>query len=220
MGRGPALTGRHLRLRRDAGRLRAALGEAWRRVSRRRLRDHEAGPRGLRRRPYVRTHAYFASARRCRTPETGWPELNRELFALIDARLEAFADAVEAVAELRRARRPDRGRVLLGARAAGPHARPRRPVVRDHDRGRRGRARQARAGHVPRGRASASELPPERCVVVEDSAAGRRRRPRGRDADARRLPRPRDRSDTREGGPHRPHRDRRRDPRAPLKSST
>ena len=50
--------------------------------------------------PYARTHAYFAERVSLPAPEVLLPELNGVLFALIDERLEVFADAVGAVAEL------------------------------------------------------------------------------------------------------------------------
>jgi HAD superfamily hydrolase (TIGR01509 family) len=51
--------------------------------------------------PYVRTHAFFAARVGLPAADELLPELNRVLFALIDERLEVFADAVAAVAELR-----------------------------------------------------------------------------------------------------------------------
>ena len=51
--------------------------------------------------PYARTHAYLSERAAIPDAPTLWPQLRRELFALIDARLEPFADAVEALAELR-----------------------------------------------------------------------------------------------------------------------
>jgi len=51
--------------------------------------------------PYARTHAYLAE--RAPIPDAAalWQDLSRELFALIDARLVPFDDAVEALADLR-----------------------------------------------------------------------------------------------------------------------
>jgi HAD superfamily hydrolase (TIGR01509 family) len=51
--------------------------------------------------PYARTHAYMAERVALPDAATLWPALSRELFALIDERLEPFADALEALAELR-----------------------------------------------------------------------------------------------------------------------
>jgi HAD superfamily hydrolase (TIGR01509 family) len=51
--------------------------------------------------PYARVHAYFAD--RVELPEAGefWGEFTGELFALIDARLVVFEDAVHTARELR-----------------------------------------------------------------------------------------------------------------------
>jgi HAD superfamily hydrolase (TIGR01509 family) len=78
-------------------------GEAWRRIVTPygyEITDEDlAACVGI---PYVRTHAYL-SKRVAGLPDapTLLPNLNRELFALIDTRLAPFGDAVGAVAELR-----------------------------------------------------------------------------------------------------------------------
>jgi mannitol-1-/sugar-/sorbitol-6-phosphatase len=77
-------------------------GETWRRVARPYgydITDEDlAAVTGF---PYVRTHAFFAARVALPAADELLPELNRVLFALIDERLEVFADAVEAVAGLR-----------------------------------------------------------------------------------------------------------------------
>jgi HAD superfamily hydrolase (TIGR01509 family) len=77
-------------------------GETWRRVTRpygyEITDDDLAAVTGF---PYVRTHAFFAARVGLPAADELLPELNRVLFALIDERLEVFADAVAAVAELR-----------------------------------------------------------------------------------------------------------------------
>jgi HAD superfamily hydrolase (TIGR01509 family) len=52
--------------------------------------------------PYARTHAYFAQ-RAAGLPDAAafWPHISRELYALIDAELRPFDDALETLAELR-----------------------------------------------------------------------------------------------------------------------
>jgi HAD superfamily hydrolase (TIGR01509 family) len=50
---------------------------------------------------YTRTHAFLAERVQIPGPDELWPDLRRELFALFDERLEPFADAVAALAELR-----------------------------------------------------------------------------------------------------------------------
>ncbi len=194
VGRGGSADRRHLRLRRDARRLRAARrarpgGGSSRPL---RLRDHRRRPRGRRRasRTCARTRS-SPSASRCPRRTVLLPELNRVLFALIDERLEVFDDAITAVAELRA-----RG-VPIAVASSSVRERLDRTLahaglrVRDHDRGRRGRARQAGAGHVPARRRAARRCRPRRCVVVEDSPPGVAAGLRRGDADARRPPRPR-----------------------------
>ena len=76
-------------------------GEAWRRVvapyGYAITEDDVAACVG---RPYAHTHAYLAE--RVALPDAGttWPLLSRELFALIDERLQPFDDAITAVREL------------------------------------------------------------------------------------------------------------------------
>ena len=51
--------------------------------------------------PYPRVHAFFAERAELPAADAFWKELSAELFALIDADLEPFADAVGAARELR-----------------------------------------------------------------------------------------------------------------------
>jgi HAD superfamily hydrolase (TIGR01509 family) len=51
--------------------------------------------------PYLRTHAFLGERVDLPDPQTFWPQLRRELFALIDAGLPRFADAVQALEDLR-----------------------------------------------------------------------------------------------------------------------
>jgi HAD superfamily hydrolase (TIGR01509 family) len=121
--------------------------------------------------PYARTHAFIS--RRVALPEAAafWPELSRALYALIDAELVPFADALAAAEELRA-----RG-VALAVASSSPRERLDRTL--------------ARAGlefaitvagdEVEHGKPApdmfllAAErlgVEPARCVVVEDSPAG------------------------------------------------
>lgn len=147
-------------------------GEAWRRIMAPfgyeiTPEDIEACVGGT----YARTHAYMAERAPLPAPETVWKDLSRELFALIDAQLEPFDDAITAVAELRE----------QGVKIA---------VASSSVRERLGRT-LARAGlrfeitiagdEIEHGKpapdmfleaARRMRLPPERCVVVEDSPPG------------------------------------------------
>jgi len=77
-------------------------GETWRRVARPfGYEIPDADLEAVVGFPYLRTHAYFAARAALPAPDELLPELNRVLFALIDERLEVFADALEAVIELR-----------------------------------------------------------------------------------------------------------------------
>jgi HAD superfamily hydrolase (TIGR01509 family) len=51
--------------------------------------------------PYKRTHAYLAERVALPDAQTLWPQLRRELFSLIDTRLEPFPDALQALEDLR-----------------------------------------------------------------------------------------------------------------------
>jgi HAD superfamily hydrolase (TIGR01509 family) len=77
-------------------------GEAWRRaVARYGYGVTEADIAALVGSTYPRTHAYFAE--RAALPEAAafFPEMSRELYALLDAGLEPWPDALETLAELR-----------------------------------------------------------------------------------------------------------------------
>jgi HAD superfamily hydrolase (TIGR01509 family) len=121
--------------------------------------------------PYARTHAYLAERARIPTADVLWPELSRELFALIDARLQPFDDALQAVHELRAQD------VRIAVASSSPRERLDRTL--------------ARAGlefeitiagdEVEHGKpapdmfllaAARLDVPPERCVVIEDSPPG------------------------------------------------
>jgi HAD superfamily hydrolase (TIGR01509 family) len=147
-------------------------GEAWRRIvgplGYEITNEDLAAVTGF---PYVRTHAYIAERVALPTPEALLPELNRELFALIDSRLEPFADAIEAVEELQArgiavavASSSVRERLNRTLAAAGlrfeitiagdevEHGKPAPDMFLEAAR---------RLG-----------LPPQRCVAVEDSPPG------------------------------------------------
>jgi HAD superfamily hydrolase (TIGR01509 family) len=120
---------------------------------------------------YLRTHAFFAERAALPAPEALLPELNRVLFALIDERLEVFEDAITAVGELRA-----RGVPIA---VASSSVRPRLDRTLAHA----GLAFEITiAGdEVEHGKpapdmfllaASRLRVPPERCVVVEDSPPG------------------------------------------------
>jgi HAD superfamily hydrolase (TIGR01509 family) len=121
--------------------------------------------------PYLRTHAFFAERVALPAPDALLPELNRILFALIDERLEVFEDAITAVSELRA-----RG-VQVAVASSSVRARLDRTLARA------GLAFEITiAGdEVVHGKpapdmfllaASRLGVPPERCVVVEDSSPG------------------------------------------------
>jgi len=121
--------------------------------------------------PYANTHAYMAARAPLPAADAFWPLLRDELFALLDAELRPFQDALEAVRDLRADGVPlavasssprDRlDRTLAGAglsfgvTVAGDeveHGKPAPDMFLEA---------AARLG-----------VAPERCVVVEDSAPG------------------------------------------------
>jgi HAD superfamily hydrolase (TIGR01509 family) len=147
-------------------------GETWRRVARPygyEIPDSDlAAVVGF---PYLRTHAFFASRVALPAPEALLPELNRVLFGLIDERLEVFADAIEAVADLR-----ERG-VRIAVASSSVRERLDRTLAHA------GLAFEVTiAGdEVEHGKpapdmfllaAARLGLPPAACVVVEDSPPG------------------------------------------------
>ena len=121
--------------------------------------------------PYARTHAYLATRATIPDAASLWPRLSRELFALIDERLEPFADAVEALEELR----------ARGVPVAVASSSVRERL--DHTLARAGLAFEVSiAGdEVEHGKpapdmfllaAQRLGVAPARCVVVEDSVPG------------------------------------------------
>lgn len=121
--------------------------------------------------PYLRTHAYFAARAALPAPEALLPELNRVLFALIDERLEVFADALEAVRELR----------SRGVPVAVASSSVRERLDRTLARAGLAFAVTIAGDEVEHGKpapdmfllaAERLALAPERCVVVEDSPPG------------------------------------------------
>ena len=172
MGRGGALTGVIFDCDGTLVDSEPLSGETWRRVTRplgyEITDDDLAAVVGF---PYVRTHAFFASRVALPAPEALLPELNRVLFALIDERLEVFADAVTAVEELR----------ARGVRVAVASSSVRERL--DRTLAHAGLAFEVTiAGdEVEHGKpapdmfllaAERLALPPEACVVVEDSPPG------------------------------------------------
>ena len=124
-------------------------------------------------RSYPHTHGHFAARTRLPGAEAFWPVYSGELFALLDAELEPFADALGAVAELRR-----RG-VPVAVASSSARERLERTLARA---GLGGVFAATVAGdEVARGKpapdmflAAAGRLgvAPSRCVAVEDSAPG------------------------------------------------
>jgi HAD superfamily hydrolase (TIGR01509 family) len=121
--------------------------------------------------PYARTHAYLAERAEIPAAAALWPELSRELFALIDAQLEPFDDALQAVKDLRQ-----RG-VAIAVASSSPRERLDRTLARA-----RLQFEITIAGdEVERGKPApdmfllAAErlgVTPARCVVIEDSPPG------------------------------------------------
>jgi HAD superfamily hydrolase (TIGR01509 family) len=121
--------------------------------------------------PYARTHAYLSERAALPDAAAFWPDLKRELFALIDAELAPFPDAVAAAEELR-----ERG-VRLAVASSSPRERLDRtlaraglsfPVTVAGDEVEHGKP----APDMFLAAAARLETEPERCVVVEDSAPG------------------------------------------------
>jgi HAD superfamily hydrolase (TIGR01509 family) len=121
--------------------------------------------------PYARTHAYLSE--RAELPEAHefWPLLKHELFSLIDAELVPFPDAVEAAAGLH----------ARGVRLAVASSSPRERLDRTLARAGLSFAVTVAGDEVEHGKpapdmflaaAERLELPPARCVVVEDSVPG------------------------------------------------
>jgi HAD superfamily hydrolase (TIGR01509 family) len=121
--------------------------------------------------PYARTHAYFSERARLPAADLFWPEISGELYALIDARLEPFDDALETLAELRA-----RG-IPVAVASSSPRERLNRtlahvgltfPVSVAGDEVEHGKP----APDMFLRAAAGLGLAPARCVVVEDSPPG------------------------------------------------
>jgi HAD superfamily hydrolase (TIGR01509 family) len=120
---------------------------------------------------YARTHEYMARRAPLPDAETVYLALKSELFALIDAHLEPFDDALTAVAELRA-----RG-VKIAVASSSVRERLNRTLARAGLRFEITIAGDEIEHPKPAPdmfllAARKLELPPERCVVVEDSGPG------------------------------------------------
>jgi HAD superfamily hydrolase (TIGR01509 family) len=123
--------------------------------------------------PYPRVHAYFAERVELPPAEPFWGEFSGELFALIDSELAPFDDAVSAARELR-----SRG-VPVGVASSSPRDRLQRTLRRA---GLLDAFDVVVAGdEVENGKpapdmfllaARRLGVPPEECVVIEDSPPG------------------------------------------------
>jgi HAD superfamily hydrolase (TIGR01509 family) len=120
---------------------------------------------------YARTHAYFAERAALPDVDAFFREITRELYALFDAELEPYPDALEALAELRA-----RG-VSLAVASSSPRERLDRtlnhiglafPVSVAGDEIEHGKP----APDMFLVAAERLGVAPERCVVVEDSVPG------------------------------------------------
>ena len=162
-------------------------GEAWRRALKPygyAVTDEDlANTIGI---PYARTHAYLAEQAEIPTAAALWPELSRELFALIDARADAVRRCPAGGRGSATAGRGDRGRVLVAARAAGPHAGPRAAcsstITIAGDEVEHGKP----APDMFLLAAERLGVEPARCVVIEDSPPGVAAGKAAGHADARR----------------------------------
>lgn len=124
-------------------------------------------------RSYALVHAYFAGRAPLPGSEAFWPLLSSELFALLDAELEPFADAVATVRELRERGVPlavasssPRERLDRTLRAAGLAALLPVTVAGDE---------VARGKPAPDMLLAAAErlgAAPADCIVVEDAPVG------------------------------------------------
>jgi HAD superfamily hydrolase (TIGR01509 family) len=120
---------------------------------------------------YAKTHAYMAGRAPLPDAETVYKALSAELFALIDAQLEPFDDALKAVAELEA-----RG-VRIAVASSSVRERLDRTLARAGLRFEITIAGDEIEHPKPAPdmfllAARRLELPPERCVVVEDSGPG------------------------------------------------
>jgi HAD superfamily hydrolase (TIGR01509 family) len=123
--------------------------------------------------PYPRVHAYFAERVELPAAEPFWGEFSGELFALIDSELAPFDDAVGAARELR-----ERG-IRVAVASSSPRERLQRTLRRA---GLLDAFDVVVAGdEVEHGKpapdmfllaARRLRVPPEECVVIEDSPPG------------------------------------------------
>jgi HAD superfamily hydrolase (TIGR01509 family) len=123
--------------------------------------------------PYPRVHGYYAERADLPAAEPFWSELSGELFALIDSELAPFDDAVSAARELR-----ERG-IPVGVASSSPRERLERTLRRA---GLLDAFDVVVAGdEVEHGKPApdmfllAAErlgVPPEKCIVIEDSPPG------------------------------------------------
>jgi HAD superfamily hydrolase (TIGR01509 family) len=120
---------------------------------------------------YLRTHAFYASRAALPAPDVLLPELNRVLFTLIDERLEVFEDAIAAVGDLR----------ALGVPIAVASGSVRERLDRTLAHAGLDFEITVAGDEVEHGKpapdmflraAAKLGVPPERCVVVEDSVPG------------------------------------------------
>jgi HAD superfamily hydrolase (TIGR01509 family) len=123
--------------------------------------------------PYPRVHAYFAERAELPPAEPFWGEFSGELFALIDSELSLFDDAVSAARELR-----SRG-VPVAVASSSPRERLQRTLRRA---GLLDAFDVVVAGDEVEDGKPAPDMfllaarrlgvPPEKCVVIEDSPPG------------------------------------------------
>jgi HAD superfamily hydrolase (TIGR01509 family) len=147
-------------------------GEAWRRV----LDPYgysisEQDAANFVGRPYAYTHAYLSERVRLPDAEALWPLLRAALFQLIDTRLQPFADAVSAVADLQ----------VRGVRVAVASSSVRERLDRTLARAGLAFDVSIAGDEVAHGKpapdmfllaAERLQVDPSRCVVVEDSPPG------------------------------------------------
>jgi HAD superfamily hydrolase (TIGR01509 family) len=121
--------------------------------------------------PYARTHAYLAERADIPDAQALWPELKRELFALIDAQLAPFPDALQAVVELK----------AQGVRIAVASSSPRERLDRTLARAHLHFEITIAGDEVEHGKpapdmfllaAERLKVEPANCVVIEDSPPG------------------------------------------------
>ena len=172
MGRGAALTGVIFDCDGTLVDSEPLSGETWRRVTRPfgyEISDSDlAQVVGF---PYLRTHAFFATRVALPAPEVLLGQLNEILFALIDAELQPFDDALQAVKDLR----------AHGVRVAVASSSPRERLDRTLARAHLQFEITIAGDEVEHGKPApdmfllAAErlgVEPSHCVVIEDSPPG------------------------------------------------